>query len=168
MGKTNPINPYLKSGRLADVIAAITALGTYRYYKLSYNGCAERISNDPNGGDRWGEIFSEHPEFFRTSAEEQRASLVWRRQHPKCYHPQRSIELSRDECDALTTAERSALSRRPLQPSEVTALITTAINLHERALEQSKASKWWVPLVPGGLAFIGSALGTLFSLYFRL
>ena len=64
-----PKNPYLTPGRLSDVIAAITALGAYRYYKLTFAGCAERITNRPNEAERWAKVFKEHPEFFRVSQE---------------------------------------------------------------------------------------------------
>jgi hypothetical protein len=76
-------NPYLKPGRLSEVIAAITALGAYRYYKLTFAGSAERITDRPDEAERWGKIFREHPEFFRVSQEGSLVSLVWRRQHPK-------------------------------------------------------------------------------------
>jgi hypothetical protein len=113
-----PDNPYLKEGRLADVIAAITALGNYRYYKLSFEKCAEQISNKPDDAQRWGALFAEHPEFFRINPVDQKASLVWRRQHPKRYDPRRAIEVTREEYDALEPARRDRLSRRPLEPSE--------------------------------------------------
>ena len=152
-------NPYLKARRLADVIAAITALGNYRYYKLSFEKCAERISNRPEEAGRWGKIFAEHPEFFRINPADRKASLVWRRQHPKLYDPKRSIELSREEFDALSQKERDGITRRPLAPSEITALINVAVDLHERALDQKKASRWWIPILTAVLAFGGGLAG---------
>jgi hypothetical protein len=36
------------SGRLADVIVAIQAMGTYKFYKLSFEGWADRITANKN------------------------------------------------------------------------------------------------------------------------
>lgn len=153
-------SPYLKENRLAQVIAAVTAMGLYRYYKLSYQDWAERIANTPDKGDYWGQIFSEHPEFFRIDQLNQKASLVWRRQNPKCFDPQRSVAMSKHEVQALSIAERRSLSRHPLAASEITSLISVAVNLHDRALEQSKARDWWKAIVLSGLlAFAGAILG---------
>ena len=152
-------NPYLKPGRLADVIAAITALGSYRYYKLSVEKWAERIANKPKGADRWGKILSEHPEFFRIGTDDKKASLVWRRQHPKLFDTRRHTEISPEEFLELEPEQKERISRRPLDVSEITALINVAISLNERALEQAKFRKWWVPIAIGVLAFIGSFVG---------
>lgn len=154
------INPYLNNGRLAQVIAAITALGNYRYYKLSFEKCAERISNKPEDGDHWGKILSEHPEFFRISETERKASLVWRRQHPKTYHVRKHTEIPAEEYRKLNQDDQDLISRRPLAAEEITALIGVAVSLHERALEQSKARKWWVPIATAILAFVGALSGT--------
>jgi hypothetical protein len=156
-----PKNPYLTPGRLPDVIAAITALGVYRYYKLTFDGCAERIADRPDEAERWGRILEQHPEFFRVNKEAQTASLVWRRQNPKRYDPKRSIEITREEFEALSPEERAKTSRRPLDASEITSLISVAVNLHERALEQQKAGRWWVPIATSVLAFLGALIGTL-------
>jgi hypothetical protein len=154
-----PKNPYLTPGRLSDVIAAITALGAYRYYKLTFAGCAERISDRPDD-ERWGRVLTEHPEFFRVSQEGKLASLVWRRQNPKRFDAKRSIEVTREEFDALSPEEKLDISRRPLDASEITALIGIAVNLHERALEQQKERRWWVPIFTSALAFLGALIGT--------
>ena len=57
-------NPYLEKNRLAEVIAAITTLANYRFYKLSFSECAKRIVNEPSKGAYWGRLLKEHPEFF--------------------------------------------------------------------------------------------------------
>jgi len=42
-------SPYLNdTGRLADVIAAIQAMGTYKFYKLDFEGWADRITANKN------------------------------------------------------------------------------------------------------------------------
>jgi hypothetical protein len=126
---------------------------------VAFEKCAERISNKPEDADRWRDILSEHPEFFRIRAKEKRVSLVWRRQHPKIYDTRNHIEIKPEEFRALVVEDKKRISRRPLSPSEITALINVAISLNERALEQKKARKWWVPIVIGVLAFIGSLIG---------
>ena len=59
-------SPYLKdSNRLGDVIAAIQAMAVYKFYKLSFEEWADRISADKSQADKWKNLFIEHPEFFR-------------------------------------------------------------------------------------------------------
>lgn len=158
------INPYLKDGRLPEVIAAITALGNYRYYKLDFAQCAERIANSPGEAEHWGRVLTEHPEFFRVDQVGKKASLVWRRQNPRVFDPKRFRELSSIEFQDLSKDQLSHLSRKPLASSEITALIGVAVNLHDRALEQHKARTWWLPIVlTTVLAFAGATAGTLAS-----
>ncbi|MEO9877513.1 MAG: hypothetical protein ABJM26_11195 [Anderseniella sp.] len=156
-------NPYLKEGRLADVIAAITAMGNYRYYKLDFDKWAERINNKPDDGARWGAVFADHPEFFRINPDDKKASLVWRRQLPKRFDPKRSTELQRDEFEALSPGDRNGITRRPLMASELTALINVAVELHDRALEQKKADRYWIPILSAILAFGGALLGGMIA-----
>src|SRR5687767_14487112 len=78
-----PQYSYLKKERLADVIAAIQALGAYKYYKLDFDEWADRITGDKAKSDYWKDVFKEHPEFFRISTRQDQVSLVWRRQLPK-------------------------------------------------------------------------------------
>ena len=153
-------SPYLKPGRLSDVIAAITTLGTYRYYKLDFRKAAEKIENDPNRANHWREIFENHPEFFRIVDERQKVSLVWRRQFRKNYDPKKMEELTRGEFDLLSLEEKFRLSRRPLSSAELTTLMEIAIKSHDRALEMSKHQKWWVPLAAGILSFLGAIAGS--------
>jgi hypothetical protein len=79
-------SPYLSTGRPGDVIAAIQTMATYRFYKLDFEGWADRISADKSRAEHWRSVFEEHPEFFRLDSEKRRASLVWRRQHPKRFN----------------------------------------------------------------------------------
>lgn len=150
-------NPYLKTKRLADVIAAITALGTYKFYKLDINGWSDRISGKANE-KHWKAIFLEHPEFFRLDSDGAKASLVWRRQFPKTYHVDRKEDVPLPD-GQKSHSDNGRFSRRPLEPAEITALINVATNLHDRALEQHKARRWWIPLFTGLLALIGAVIG---------
>jgi hypothetical protein len=163
MGKS-PKSPYLRDpNRLGDVIAAIQSMGTYKFYKLSFEGWADRISADKSKAEHWKEVFEEHPEFFRLDSTKQRASLVWRRQYPKLFHVDQGRRLSRLEYAALNEREKKRISRDPLTPPDIKTLIDTAINLHSRAIERERESRWWMPLLSsavGGL--IGAALGVWF------
>lgn len=154
-------NPYLKPGRLAVVIASITALGTYKFYKLDIESWAERISGDAEKDAEFKAVFTEHPEFFRFNKTGDRVSLVWRRQRPKRFHVDKGVMVDNPEGSPYLPDDR--LSRQPLEPSELTALVDVAVNLHARAVEQNVASKWWVPILAGILAFMGSIGGALIS-----
>ncbi len=154
-------SPYLKEGRLADVIAAITALGLYKFYKLSFAGWAERIGGDDGDAERWQAVFRDHPEFFRINPDGDKASLVWRRQQPQNYDVDGNVCV--DKKTALDKPGGLRLSRKPLEPSEVSALIALAVDMHDRALEQSKASRWWIPIVTGALAFAGGVAGGMLT-----
>lgn len=149
-------NPYLQENRLQDVIAAITALGTYKFYKLDFSGWAERISGTAKGGIFWEKIFREHPEFFRINSDDGKASLVWRRQFPRNHNVD-----SDDQFDDPASAPADRISRRPLEPSELTALIGIAVSLHERALDQQQSSRWWISIATALLAFVGGLAGSL-------
>ncbi|QSR23179.1 hypothetical protein [Hyphomonas sp. KY3] len=151
-------NAYLRPDRLSDVIAGITTLGTYKFYKLDFKSWSDRICGDEDREKHWEAILREHPEFFRVDRGGKNASLIWRRQFPKTYHVDQRIDLP------LPNGERhhedgERLSRRPLEPAEITALINVATNLHDRALEQHKARRWWIPLFTGILALIGAVIG---------
>ncbi|GAB5489319.1 MAG: hypothetical protein Pars2KO_28890 [Parasphingorhabdus sp.] len=156
-------SPYLLPGRLADVIAAITVLGSYRYYKLSFEKAAERIVNDEGKADHWKKVFEEHPEFFRIVEDRQKVSLVWRRSLKKNFDPKRGIEISRDEFDQKTSKQKTELSRRPLSSEEITKLMDVAIRSHDRALEVSKHQKWWIPIAAASLGFVGALIGGIIS-----
>ena len=151
-------NPYLKEGRLGDVIAAITTLGAYKFYKLDISRWADRICGNSEAEPHWRALFREHPEFFRFASASKKVSLVWRRQFPRNFYVDAEPEDSPDhEVDGLT---ESRISRRPLSPEEVAGLIDVAIKLHDRAVEQQRLSVWWIPLFAAGLSFMGALLGS--------
>lgn len=161
---------YLKEpNRLGDVIAAIQAMATYKFYKLSFEDWADRIAGDKGQADKWKVVFEQHPEFFRLDSPRAKASLVWRRQFPKRYSVDLERTLSNQEFDELETAEKLRVSRIPLGASEIKTLIDTAVNLHSRALEHQKDRRWWVALcsAAGGIvgALIGAALNPAYWLH---
>ena len=155
-------NPYIaSSNRLADVIAAIQAMGVYRHHMCSFNTWAKRIVGDQCQGDYWKAIFEQHPEFFRLDTTRRLASLVWRRQFPKRYNVDQGKQLTEQEYVLLPPAGRRQLSRPPLSASDIKTLIDTAINLHSQALEIQREKRWWVhPASSLSGALIGALLGT--------
>ena len=162
-------SPYLREpGRLGDVIAAIQAMATYKFYKLDFEGWADRISADKSRATNWERVFVEHPELFRLDGERKRASLVWRRQYPKRYSVDTLSEISKEEFAKLDAANKARVSRVPLPASNIKTLIDTAINLHSRAIEAQKHQQWYKPLVFQAIAaLIGAIIGGWTSVYFK-
>lgn len=158
-------SPYLAGDhRLADVIAAIQATATYKFYKLDFSEWADRICGDNTKGDHWREVFSEHPEFFRFDSARQKASLVLRRQRPKLYNVDTEKIWKKDEYLALDDNAKLRFSRSPLTSDEISTLIDVAINLHTRSAERARDKRWWAAPV---LAFCGALLGVLVPLLFK-
>ena len=160
------VSPYVDTpARLADVVAAIQAMGTYKYYKLPFEGWARRITGTKEAAPHWKKVIEEHPEFFRVSSGEDRASLIWRRNYRRRYHVDLGRELSNEEYDDLTPGEREdRVSRLPLNSSDISTLITAAIELHTRALERKKDDRWWVtPATAVVAAIIGGIIGAVSS-----
>ncbi|GAB7526787.1 hypothetical protein [Paraburkholderia sp. 2C] len=160
-------SPYLAdANRLGDVIAAIQAMATYRFYKLSFAEWADRISADVTQTEKWKRVFVEHPEFFRLDSDRARASLVWRRQFPKRYDVDEQCVLSGEEYRRRIHADPKSyarISRVPLSASDIKTLVDTAVNLHSRALEHQKDKRWWVALSGAVGGLIGSIIGAIAS-----
>jgi hypothetical protein len=132
-------NPYLKTSRLQDVVAALQLLGSYKKYKLSAEGWEPVLENRPLSADSWMTIFGEHPEFFRTN-DKALVSLMWRRAMP-----------------------HDNDSREPLSQEQLSTLITAALEFHAKALEQERDRRWWLPLLAALTAFAGALLGACIS-----
>ena len=131
---------YLKTtSRLGDVISAIQFLGSYSFYKLDFEKIAQRISGSSDLAKYWESLLNEHPEFFRIDSTGKKASLVWRRSFKRNYHVdmQKSVDIN-----SLSNEEKNRISRRPLTSEEIGVLVSTAINLHSRAIEHNKENRW--------------------------
>ena len=161
---TRTKSPYLSSpDRLADVIAAIQATATYKFYQLQISGetgWAGRIGGDNADADELERVFNEHPEFFRVDSAT-KGSLVLRRQHPKLFDVDEGREISHSEYRALTTDdEKARISRTPLDTSEVAMLVNTAIELHSRAIDLAQERRWLLTaLIPTFTALLGIFIG---------
>lgn len=157
-----PDSPYIAhSNRLAEVIAAIQAMSVYEFHMRSFESWAESISGDKSKSVYWKNIFEDHPEFFRLDTKRELASLVWRRQYQKRYHVDRQKILSQQEIEELPDGEETRLSRPPLTPTDIKTLIDAAINLHSRAVELRRDSRWWVPLAGAVGGLVGAIAGSL-------
>ena len=161
-------SPYLAdSNRLADVIAAIQAMSTYKFYKLSFARWADRISADENKAPHWQKVFEDHPEFFRLDTERKNASLVWRRQYPKLYDVDSGKVIAAGEYDALDEAAKARVSRAPLTPPDIKTLIDAAINLHSRAVEHQRETRWLIPVLTGLASGIASFCGAFSAIFLK-
>jgi hypothetical protein len=160
-------SPYIADpNRLADVIAAIQAMGVYRFHMCSFGRWAERISGDASRGEYWMRIFEDHPEFFRLDTSRKMASLVWRRQLRRRFDVDADRLVPEHEYRALSPKQRKRISRPPLSPADIEALIETAISLHTRAVELQQERRWWITILSsalGGLA--GAILGAFIRGY---
>ena len=158
-------SPYLKSCRLGDVIAALQVLAYYKFYRLDVEEWAKRITGDKAGAPSLETVFRDHPEFFQmtTAGAESRAALVARRSFTRSYDVDIGEEVSKDEAMSRQNDDKAwqRLSRRPLKPDEVSVLIRTAIDMHDRAVQQRNAGRWWVPLAASGIGLIGGVIGTV-------
>ena len=103
----------------------------------------------------------EHPEFFRLNSSEDKASLVIRRQHQRVYDIDAARNLNRNEVDKLSDEQKRRISRSPLGSEEISTLIATAIELHARAIEESKNRRWWLPVLTAIIAATAAIAGTI-------
>ena len=105
-------SPYLKVGRLGDVLAALQFLARYKDYDLTDEELREKIAASPTSAASWAEVLTEHPEFFRQSEHGKDFSLVLRRTNSKV--------------DGI---------RPPLEPAELSLLVETATFLQRHAVD---------------------------------
>lgn len=148
-------SPYLENqNRLSDVIAAIQVMSVYRFYKLDFEGWADRIAGDKSKAEYWKAIFVAHPEFFRLDQSRKKVSLVWRRSYPKNYDVDKLETISRQAFDNLAPADKMRISRSPLSNADIQTLISSAINLHNAALDTKKDKDWWKPALFGLLGVV--------------
>jgi hypothetical protein len=159
-------DPYLKPGRLADVIAAIQVMSAAKRPERKIEDWANEFSRsrDPKTVSHWSSLFEEHREFFLTYKlkDEPKAALRLRYAF-KTYDAETGKEYTPEEIKGLSREERDLLTTKPLSGDHIGTLINTAIGLHTRALEQQSARRWWVPLLAAGFGFAGAIVGTFLS-----
>lgn len=150
-------SPYIANPkRLADLIAAIQVLGTYRFASRRIEKWEKRLGRTPVSAPDWSTVFSQHPEFF--TAQGDIISLVWRRSRERNYDTYTRQLLAREEAIELSHQEsednEKRLSRPPLDSSEVSKLVDIAISLHEREIRHAQERRWWITAVLALVGFI--------------
>jgi hypothetical protein len=160
---------YLKPGRLADLLAAIQAMAIYDRYRRSSEDWAVLISGDKDKGAHWKTVFDEHPEFFRPStAHPGHYALVWRRAGDDRYHRGSGRILERAEISQLAAEDRRRyMSRPPVPEGQVKTLLDTAINLHQRAVDEHRDRRWWVTPLTAIVSAIGSFIGAVIGAHIK-
>lgn len=143
----NSESPYVtKPYRLADIIAALQVMGTYRYSARTVESWAELLGEKPRSAESWLDVFNDHPEFFRSGLEEEGLhTLALRRSQPRVYNTKTNEEITVAEFKELPTDGRSHISRRPLSSQQIASLIETAIKLQSQAFARRQELRWWVP-----------------------
>ena len=157
MGKS----PYLKSGRLSDVIAAIQTMSLNERSSQSCKEWARIIAGDETKADQWRSVFTEHPEFFRKSTYKgspDAYALVWRRASPRNFYRLEGRAVTPAEFDGLTNEQQGYVSRVRVPEGEIKTLIDIAVELHSKAREQHIDWRWWVPTAA---SFVGALLAVL-------
>jgi ABC-type phosphate/phosphonate transport system permease subunit len=153
-------SPYLKDGRLSDIIAAIQAMGVYPWAGRKE---WEKTLDTAKSAENWKDLFSEHPEFFRLSGEW--TTLRWRYTYDKTYDARSHRELNAEEIDKLLPDEKDKLTHKPLDAGQIEALIRVAIELHSRAIAQEQEGRWWKPVwITALMGFLGALIGALAAL----
>jgi hypothetical protein len=161
-------SPYLKSGRLADVIAALQVMGAGERPEREIRGWARELSysESQNDIDKWASVFGEHPKFFLVYHLQNdvtpKSTLRWRYTN-RLYDSKTGKEYTPQEKEELPERQRWLLTTRPLTSDAVGALMNTAIELHSRAIEELSARRWWVPIMAACLGFGGALLGAIVS-----
>jgi hypothetical protein len=158
-------SPYLKDGRLGDVLAAIQIMGVSDWYRrklevwtILLSGDADQEAHPERFAQRmghWRTVFQEHPEFFRPSGAVPGAyALGIRRGLPRRYHVRRRKVMDQDEIERLTQEEQAYLTRTPLSLDDMKKLVDMALALHEEA---NNRARWLLQLlIPlGGSIVVG-------------
>ncbi len=159
-------SPYLKSGRLENVIRAIQVMGAYT------QGASRRVhlwvadlGDDEKDTIFWLDLFKEHPEFFRirVKGNETWISLAYRFAFLRSYDKKLQRELTNEEILNKKGEEtfKEDVKRKPLNEGQINLLVNTAINLHKSALATKQEGRWFWPVIISIIAVIISVIGNI-------
>jgi hypothetical protein len=160
-------SPYLEPNRLPDILAAIQVMGSHLWDSRTVEDWKLNLGDKPQSAGTWEKLFLDHPEFFGTNNWNGRELHVLRlrRAYERSVNPDTFVELSKEEMQALKDSgeyAKAKLARRPLTPSQVEALMKTAIELQVRAAALADRQRFWVSLAaPAVTGLLGAALGYL-------
>lgn len=155
-------SPYLRSpGRLADLIAAIQVLGTYRFASRPSVKWETRLGRRPVSAPTWDALFVEHPEFFTKQGDV--VSLVLRRSMVRNFDTIEGRCLSFSEASVIAAQEEEnggeqRLSRPRLKSAQIGQLVDIAIGLHESEIRHSQERRWWIG---AALVLVGIIVGAV-------
>ncbi|MFX0203301.1 MAG: hypothetical protein ACFFCW_44930, partial [Candidatus Hodarchaeota archaeon] len=146
------------------------AMGAHPRARLDLDEWAKRLK-EPKSADDWEKVFADHPEFFviwRDPNDPSNASAMMRWRHAyDLYDPVANRELTGDEVEALSAAERARLTKKPLTADQIEALLKTAIELHSRSIAHSQEIRWLTPFLFGLLGAIIGMAGTILGAYLK-
>jgi hypothetical protein len=161
-------DPYLKPGRLADVLAALQVIASAERPERKIKDWADELDrkHDEAAIAKWRAVFEEHPEFFltyRLPDEEDLKAALRLRYVVKTFDPKTGIDYTQAQISEMSNTQRWGLTTKPLGGDQIQALVSTAIALHTRALGELQASRWWIPIIAAVVGFFGALLGGVFA-----
>lgn len=153
-------SPYIgHPKRLADVIALLQVMGAYKFASRKVENWEKIIGGPPVSAKSWIALIEDHPEFFRLK--DGSAMLVWRRAYDKSFVRDANMAYTREELEKVETlpqAQQPKLTRPALTPTQITALIDSAIKMHAAAVAHSQEQRWRVPVLAGILGILLGAV----------
>jgi hypothetical protein len=172
---------YLEKDRLANLIAAIQAMGVADRPSGTLNRWVAELEASeeltPNQLDqtpikfaerkKWQTVFEQHPEFFKTYTlrGEQRVLLRWRyaesikTEANDAPNGKNQADKSPDDNNPTDkTDDGTAPPSKPLNADQIQVLINTAIAMHAKEVGGERRPDKFRPLL---MTTIGAALGTL-------
>ena len=181
---------YLEKDRLAQVIAAIQIMGTSDWPSGSLNRWVSELEAGAqltpkqlgltpiHFGERkkWAAVFEQHPEFFKTFtvAGEERVALRWRFSQSVNSNGKKPVAAAATAAPAhdgpadvgWTAGDQAPddtehkSDGHPLTPDQISVLMTTAIELHSRAVaERNILDRFGPALITAVGALIGAVIG---------
>ena len=160
--------PYLKHGRLADVVAAVQFIGAARRPEAEIAEWTERLSGSREQKEvkRWTAVFTEHPEFFHVYTLKGRGELkaaLRVRYANRLYDAETETAYKPEDVATLEEDVKNRLTTKPFDGEMIAAMATTAISFHARASEDRTARRWWVPIFAAVLGFVGALSGAFLA-----